>query len=80
MRSAFSMTSVLALGMSIPVSMMVVEIRMSTSPTSSFCQMSEISSLSILPCAIAIEASGASWETRAAHESMSSTRLCSQKI
>ena len=76
MRSAFSMISVLQLRTSTPVSIKVVQTRMSISLSSNCCHTDEICSSVILPWAMPIRYPGTSLPTRAAHSSMLSTRLC----
>ena len=65
----------LALGMSMPVSMMVVHTRMSTSPSVIWLMTSLMASWVILPWATATRASGSMAWMRAAVRSMVSTRL-----
>ena len=75
MRSASSMMSVLQLRTSTPVSMIVVQMRMSMLPSSSACQTEDSCSSVILPWAVAMRAPGAILATRAAQFSIVSTRL-----
>ena len=70
------MMRVLQLRTSMPVSIRVVQTRTSSSPFSSFCQTGFSSSSVILPWAMPTRAPGAIRWTRAAVDSMLSTRLC----
>ena len=76
MRSAFSMISVLQLRTSTPVSIRVVQTRISISLSNNCCHTDEICSSVILPWAMPMRAPGTILPTRAAHSSMVSTRLC----
>ena len=74
--SASSMMSVFTLGMSMPVSMMVVQTRMSASPSTMACMTEDSSCSVIFPWPVTMRTSGPSifW-SRAAVASILSTRL-----
>ena len=76
MRSASSMMRVFTFGMSMPVSMMVVQTRICVSPVTMRSMTVESCSSFIWPCATSTTAPSSIFEMRRAVRSMFSMRLC----